>query len=197
MLAKALNRLPIDVFCQDILEFPIEEEIEKRSKPGKKAKVIANLPYNLTTPIIQRLIPMHQHFSHIAVMVQEEVARRFSALPGSKDYGSITVFLNFYSVPSYGFKVSRNCFYPSPKVDSAIVLFELKPPPAVHSIEGFFSMTRTAFGQRRKMLKSSLKKLYPTEMVEEGLKKIGKNPQIRPEQLSLNDFIQLYSLLNR
>lgn len=195
VLADALKRLPVEVYCQDILEFSIAEEVSKRLPEGKRGKVIANLPYHVTTPIIQQLVPLHRHFSHIVVMVQDEVARRFTAAPGSKEYGSITVFLNFYTRAKYAFKVSRNCFYPSPKVDSAIVLFELQKPPAVSSVEDFFRLTRTAFGQRRKMLTSTLKHLYPRNKIEEGLQHIGISSQARPEELSLDHFIRLFEFL--
>ena len=81
----------------------------------QKAKVIANLPYHLTTPIIIKLAPLRHLISELVLMVQDEVARRICAKPGCKEYGSITVFLNYYTNPSYAFKVSRNCFYPVPK----------------------------------------------------------------------------------
>lgn len=196
ILAKGLERLTtegrLEIYCRDILEFPLEEKLETISG---KAKVIANLPYHLTTPIITRIIPKNHLFSEVIVMVQEEVARRFVGVPCTKEYGALTVFLNFYSHPYYGFKVSRNCFYPKPNVDSALVKFQLHAPQQGISEELFFRMTRTAFGQRRKMLRNTLGTLYPDAPIETILQEIGKSPTSRAEELSLNDFIQLFTLL--
>lgn len=197
VLARGLERLNIrgtlQVFCEDILEFPLGQAIEGIHP---KPKVIANLPYHLTTPIITALALKHALISEVIVMVQEEVARRFAASPSTKEYGAITVFLNFYSKPSYGFKVSHNCFFPKPKVDSAVVKFVLQPPPSDIPQTLFFTMTRTAFNQRRKMLSKSLQGLYPPEKVRESLEKINKSPKSRPEELSLEEFLALFKLLN-
>lgn len=198
ILAKALERLQTEdlrlkIFCEDIMEFPIAEAL--MDKP--KAKVIANLPYHLTTPIIARFSPLKDLFSKLVVMVQEEVARRFAAKPKTSEYSSFSVFLNFYSNPVYAFTVSRNCFYPSPKVDSAVVSLELKTPPSVSNQEHFFIMTRTAFEHRRKMLRGSLKELYATEAITESLIALGLNPKARPEELSLNEFIALFESLQQ
>jgi 16S rRNA (adenine1518-N6/adenine1519-N6)-dimethyltransferase len=197
VLAKALERLQtseknLQIFCEDILMFPIEETLSQQLKPLQKAKVVANLPYHLTTIILARLVVMNRLFSSLVLMVQEEVARRFTAKPGTSDYGSFTLFLNFYCRPKYGFQVSKNCFYPIPNVDSAIVLLELKEPPYVSNQEKFFEMTRTAFKHRRKMLRSSLRDLYDPDRIMETLKKIECSPQARPEELSLDQFLNFF-----
>lgn len=196
-LAKGLEQLndienKLEVYCDDILKFPLEDTLKKTNQ---KAKVIANLPYHLTTPIMTNLIPRNDLFSDIVVMVQEEVARRFVANPCTKDYSSLTVFLNFYSTSQYGFKVSRNCFYPKPKVESAVAKFSLHPPSEGVSEEKFFKMTRTAFGQRRKMLSKTLRNLYPSKSIQEILTEINKSPKSRPEELSLEDFLELHNKL--
>lgn len=196
VLATALQRLQtpscqLEVFCQDILDFPLQSLASKG-----KIKVIANLPYHLTTPILAQLVTHHEQFSSLTLMVQDEVARRFTASPGTKDYSSFTIFLKFYSDPVYAFHVSRNCFYPAPKVDSAVVRLDLKAPPAGIQ-EDFFRLTRTAFEHRRKMLRASLKSLFGSEQIEHSLALIGKNPLARPEDLSLNDFLELYTLLKK
>src|SRR5262249_232623 len=134
VLARALERLQtpaqsLTLFCHDILTFPLEKEMPRLMKEGQKAKVIPNLPYHLTTPILAQLVPLRELFSSLTVMVQEEVARRFTAQPGTADYSSFTLFLRFYTTPHYAFTVSRNCFYPSPKVNSAIVMLQLREPP--------------------------------------------------------------------
>jgi len=201
VLADALNRLKtagkdIDIHTQDILEFPIENALSEHLTDGKKAKVIANLPYHLTTPILARLVLLHQTFQSITVMVQEEVARRFTAKPGTSDYSSFTVFLNFYSSPRYAFTVSKHCFYPEPKIQSAVVTLDLKTPPLVSDQQKFFEMTRTAFEHRRKMLRGSLRSLYDPKAIEQALAEIGQNTQARPEELSLEEFLLLFEKLN-
>lgn len=201
ILSKALERLKtptrsLDIFCEDILTFPLEKILLPHLQQGQKAKVIANLPYHLTTPILVQLVPMRHLFSSLTVMVQEEVARRFTAKAGEADYGSFSVFLNFYTTPSYQFFVSRQCFYPAPRVDSAVVRLDLKEPPAVENSEAFFKMTRTAFSHRRKMLRGALKELYEPAAVMQALEQIGQNPLARPEELSLETFLSLFSLLN-
>lgn len=202
VLAQALDRLQtpsqqLSTFCDDILSFPLEKEIPLRLKEGKKAKVIANLPYHLTTPIIAKLIPLREIFSSLTLMVQEEVARRFTAQPGTAEYSSFTIFLRFYTEPRYAFTVSKNCFYPAPKVNSAVVVLQLREPPlsASHDVATFFQLTRTAFEQRRKMLRASLKELFPPQVVEGALKAIGQNPLARPETLSIEQFLQLHAIL--
>lgn len=187
-LSQRLNNDKLTVFEEDILQFDLEQ-----CASSKPVKVIANLPYNLTTPILQRLLPRHDIFSRVVVMVQDEVAQRIVANPGNKTYGAFTVFVNFYTTPKYEFTISNKCFYPQPKVSSAIVSFDLHAPPEVE--DDFFTMTRTAFAQRRKMMRSTLKKLYPN--IEEALTALNLNPQARPEELSLQDFIKLSSKLVR
>lgn len=201
ILANALERLKtdgrhLDIYNDDILTFPLEDILTPLLRGGRKAKVIANLPYHLTTPIIVHLIRMRHLFSSLILMVQDEVARRFVALPKTSAYSSFTVFLNFYSKPHYDFTVSRHCFYPSPKVNSAIVSIELKEPPQVSDEDAFFVMTRTSFGHRRKMLRGSLRELYSPASIEAALIGIEKNPQARPEELSLEEFIKLFEILN-
>lgn len=197
-LASALERLKtssnhLEVYCDDILTFPLEDKLAGHPK----IKVIANLPYNVTTPILVYLISKQHLFSSFTLMVQEEVARRFTAVPDNKDYSSFTVFLSFYTHPHYAFSVSKNCFYPKPTVESAVVVLEPRTPPHVDSVEGFFQMTRLAFSHRRKMLRGSLKPLYDPERITEALTKIVGDPLARPEKLSLEDFLRLFEMLNK
>lgn len=192
-LAHALERFKgpdrhLEVYCDDILTFPLAEKLPK----DKKIKVIANLPYHVTTPILVYLLSQRSFFYSFTVMVQEEVGRRFTALPGNKDYSSFTVFLNFFSNPSYAFTVSHHCFFPAPKVNSAVVVLKMKEPPQVENEEEFFKLVRTAFEHRRKMLRASLKTLIPQNIISSTLEKIGQNPLARPENLSLTDFLNFY-----
>jgi 16S rRNA (adenine1518-N6/adenine1519-N6)-dimethyltransferase len=200
VLAEALKRLEgiggqLEVFNEDILKFPIEDELGKRLKTGQKAKVIANLPYHLTTPILLTLVKMPATIDSLIVMVQEEVARRFTAMPSTKEYSSLTVCLRYYSNPQYGFTVSKHCFYPCPKVTSAIAKLDLRVPPSVSNEERFFLLTRTAFEHRRKMLRSSLREIYEPSQVMASLEALQMNPQARPEDLSLEQFISLFERL--
>lgn len=203
-LASGLKKLQspdqrLTVFSEDILEFPLGLRLKPFLKPEQKIKVISNLPYHLTTPILKHLIEGNDRdlFSHIVVMVQDEVARRFTASCGSPDYSSASVFLSFYTKPSYAFKVSNQCFFPTPKVQSAVVILELKEPPLKDKKDLFFKMTRTSFGHRRKMLRSSLSELYSPAKIMEALEAIGLKPTARPEELSLERFLQLFKLLNQ
>ncbi len=199
-LATALQRLQtpnhqLEIFNEDILTFSLEK-IAQRLKGQDQSKVIANLPYHLTTFILTRFILEHRLFSSLIVMVQEEVARRLTAAPGTKDYSSFTVFMHFYTNPHYAFSVSRHCFYPQPQVDSAIIILDLKPPPLTQGEEKqFFNLTRTAFEHRRKMLRASLKTLFDPQSISAALEAIGQNPLARPEDLSLSEFLQFYQIL--
>ncbi len=201
VLARELERLQTEpkqltVFCEDIMKFPLQETLKKKLKPGQKAKVIANLPYHLTTPILALLGPFHDMIASLTVMVQEEVGRRMTAKAGTPEYGSLTVFLEFYAKLKYAFTVSRNCFYPIPKVDSAIIVLELRPPPLQGEQEvEFFKITRTSFGHRRKMLRASLKDLYEPAVITKALEELGLNPLARPEDLTLNEFLKLHKQL--
>jgi 16S rRNA (adenine1518-N6/adenine1519-N6)-dimethyltransferase len=180
IFAEALKRFKnVEVFAKDIRDFEL-------SVIPEKTKVISNLPYHLTAPILTLLVRRHDLFSTLTVMVQEEVARRMIAKPKTKDYGSLSVFLNFYSQPRYAFKVSRHCFYPQPKVDSAVVALTLEKPP--QDTEGFLSFVRTAFQYRRKMIKTTL-----GEPIGDILKQLGENPKSRPEDLSLDTFLKVFT----
>lgn len=192
--ASALHRLQTQDQRLTVIEGDIlEQDLSKVLKP--RTKLVANLPYQITTPILTAFLPKKVFFESITVMVQKEVAARFTALPSTSDYSSITVFVQFYSDPHYGFTVEPTCFYPPPRVKSAVVKFTLKDhlPPAYSgsSEEAFFAMTRRAFQQRRKMIRSSLKLVYDQESIDRGLEKIGKGLQVRPENLSLADFLIL------
>jgi len=200
-LGQALERLQtphntLSIYCEDILQFPLEQILPTFLKEGQKAKVIANLPYQLTTSILARLAPLNELFSSITVMVQQEVARRFTGSPGSREYGSFTVFLNFFSDSVFNFKVSRQCFFPIPNVESAVMTLKLKKPPAEIDQKQFFTLTRTAFKQRRKMLKSTLRESYEPSLIAEVLTQIGLNPLARPEDLSVENFIELFKKLH-
>ncbi len=201
--AGALMRLQkepgsLTVHQDDILNFPIEDCLQKLSKEGRKVKIVSNLPYHITTPIAVRLLPLHNTLSSLTIMVQKEVGLRICAKEGSADYGSLSLFTQFYADPSYCFTIPPTCFFPRPKVHSSIIHLELKRPPLAERDEpAFFALTRTAFKQRRKMLRTSLKELYGKERLTECMQQAGLELRIRPEELSLNQFLLLFDRLSR
>lgn len=197
-LAGLLRRLCPDenrlvIFNEDFLSFDLEKHLQKELAAGSKAKVAANLPYHITTPILTKLVPLYSVLSDVVVMMQKEVAERCAASSSCKDYSSLTIFLQFFSKIKYSFTVDRNCFLPKPSVQSAVVHFFLTPPRAVPDQDFLFKLIRTSFCQRRKMLKTSLKDLCSSCLVQASLEKQNLNPLIRPEELSLEQFIQLSS----
>lgn len=188
--AEALQRFKnpnLQINEQDFLKYPLED----LKGCFKNIKVIANLPYSITTPILSKLFSHHDLFSSYTIMVQKELAYRICAKPNTKDYSSISLYTSFYTDPEVAFQVSKNCFIPSPKVDSAILHLSSKKTAPI-DIDHFFQFTRAAFGQKRKMLSSSLKTFCDKEGIQEALYQIGLSKQARPGELSLQEFIELF-----
>lgn len=201
VLAGALSRLEgpvgkLEVVSADIMDFPVTEQLKARLQPGQRAKVIANLPYHLTTPILAKLIPLYECIESLTVMVQKEVADRMVAPPGGRDFSSLSVFLQFHADVKIAFQVSRNCFFPKPGVDSAVVTLALHRPLHVSNQEAFFLLVHTAFEHRRKMLRSSLRDLYSPDHITAALTALQLNPLARPEELSVESFCQLFEHLH-
>jgi 16S rRNA (adenine1518-N6/adenine1519-N6)-dimethyltransferase len=153
-------------------------------------KVIGNLPYSITTPILETICT--KSFVSFTFMAQKELADRLIAPPGSKLCGSISVFIQSHGQITGSFPVSRSCFYPSPSVDSTVlsIQFHQEREPLE-----FFTLVRTAFQQRRKMITSSLKKLFPQEEIKNALKEAGALATARPEALSLKEWKTLFKTL--
>lgn len=194
-LSAALNRLNtsdhrLKVVTADALKVPLHDLYSLFPDPKKKIQLISNLPYHITTPLLNRFVSENSHIENIIVMVQEEMGRRMSAKPGTSEYGSLTVFLEFFAHVSYLFKVGRTCFYPAPKVDSAVIKITPQTTNETIEKEKFFIMTRTAFQQRRKAIRNSLKNIYPE--IETTLNALGLAPLTRPEELSCAQFITLF-----
>jgi 16S rRNA (adenine1518-N6/adenine1519-N6)-dimethyltransferase len=194
-LAADLERLQtpderLTVLCQDALTLSYPSLLK-----GKQAKVVANLPYQITTPLLITLLPLYPTLTSLTVMVQKEFADRLRASPKTADYGSITLFMNFYGAITHHFVVSPHCFYPKPKVHSTVIHCQLKSACLAEDAERFFVLTRSAFQQRRKMLKVSLRHLYSITQIEEGLEQLKLPPTSRPEELSLEQFLALYRFL--
>lgn len=183
-LAEQLSRFQngrLHVFAADFLKFPLE------TLP-KNIKVVANLPYHITTPILEKLF--EHSFSSITIMVQKEVADRMAAASGTKTFGSLSLFVQFYATIHSSFTVPPTCFYPQPKVDSTVIRLDAKTPPSIPAIP-FFHLVHKAFQQRRKMLTSSL--ALSKELVRNALIAIGARPDARPETLSFNQWVMFAS----
>ena len=186
----------VSVIHQDILKTDI-----RALTGGEKAKVVANLPYYITTPILLKLLEEDLPISSISVMVQKEVADRMCAGPGSKDYGALSLAVQYYSCPEKGGIVPPHCFIPRPKVDSALIRLDKyeQPPLQVESSDHLFKLIRASFNQRRKTLangvcNSGMFKVSRAD-VEEILQSLGFSATIRGEALTLEEFAKVSDLL--
>lgn len=196
IFAKALEDLgdqkSLHIICDDFLSFPLEDFLSSFPKGKEKIKVVANLPYQISTPILTKLLPLHEKIETITVMLQKEFAHRCVGKVGTNDYSSFSLFVQFFSDPSYRFTVEPTCFIPKPNVRSSVVQFRLRKPALETGQESFFQLTRSTFAQRRKMLRSTLKKEYSLDVIEKTLQNLGCLLTTRPEELSLSQFLQLH-----
>lgn len=184
----------IDIIYDDFLNRDIKSDIKKYNY--KNIMVVANLPYYITTPIITKFIEEKIDVEKIIVMVQNEVADRFSAIPETKSYNSLTIFLNYYFDIKKAFTVSRNVFYPKPNVDSAVVVFERKNKKIkVKNEDMFFKLVRDAFVQKRKTIKNNLKG-YNLKKIEKILNSYGKDINCRAENITINEFADISNNLD-
>lgn len=161
-------------------------------------KVVANLPYYITTPILLTLLERRLPITRIVTMVQREVAERMIALPGGRDYGALSVAVQYYTEPRLAIEVSPRCFLPPPAVESAVMdcVVRKTPPVAVEDEKHFFRVVRAAFGQRRKTIGNALKSLgLPRDILQGALSKAGIDPLRRGETLSLSEFAALAGVL--
>lgn len=181
-----------------------DEQQQKLSKISSAPayKVVANLPYYITTPILMKLLESGAPISSITVMVQKEVADRMKAAPGGKDYGALSLAVQYYSDPVILAKASSGCFLPPPKVDSEVICLTVKAPEdrvLVKNPAAMFSLIHAAFSQRRKTLVNALKNdpslKLSREQVIGALSKLGLDETIRGERLSVQQFAQLSNLL--
>lgn len=189
IFAKALalqNHARLQVIHSDVMDICFHE----LGKPfAKKVKIVANLPYNLTTPILYKILQAHQAVASACLMVQQEVAERFMAPSKTKLYGAINVAINYYAKARYGFFVSRNSFYPAPRVDSAVIHLALDKPFTAADDTLFFAMVDKAFSMRRKQLASSLREFFPPEKIQQALASLKLAPTTRPEELSIQEWV--------
>ena len=179
----------IEVIYEDFLKANVKKDIEGHNY--KKIYLVANLPYYITTPIILKVIEDDLQIDKMVVMVQKEVGDRFKAQPGTKDYSSLSVYLNYYYDVKKILDVSKNVFMPKPNVDSIVIEFKKKETlQYLKNKEKFFKLVRDAFKQKRKTLKNNLKE-YNLSIIAEILKKYNMDLSIRAEQISLDIFIDI------
>ena len=184
----------------DILKVDINRIVEEENR-GRPVKVVANLPYYITTPIIMGLFESHAPIQSITVMVQKEVADRMQVGPGTKDYGALSLAVQYYAKPEIVANVPPNCFIPRPNVGSAVIRLtrHREPPVQVENEAGFFALIRAAFNQRRKTLVNALGNASEIDVTKEdaaeALERLGLPPAVRGETLTLEQFARLSGCL--
>ncbi len=198
----------VSIMNEDILKMDIKRLAEEKNS-GRPVKVVANLPYYITTPIIMGLFESHAPVSDITIMVQEEVAERMQTGPGTKDYGALSLAVQYYAKPETVLKVSASCFMPRPNVGSAVIRLTRfgEPPVKADDEEKLFSVIRAAFNQRRKTLANALANAsaikcaggvavrVTRQQVCDALERMGLAQTIRGEALSLAQFAEFCNLL--
>ena len=191
-----------EIINNDVLKVNIQDIIKKAKQEGlKNVKVVANLPYYITTPIIMKLLEEKLNLKTITVMVQKEVAQRLTEKPGGENVGAITYGVWYYTNPSIIISVPKDCFLPSPEVDSAVIQLEVlsKPRIDVENEEEFFKLIKIAFMQKRKTLVNALENgnIASKNELYEILNKLNLNEKIRAEKLTLEDFANLYAEIHK
>ena len=187
----------IEVVHGDILKLDLKELIDNKLEGGP-IKVVANLPYYITTPIIGKLLEEDFNIHSIIIMVQKEVADRIVATPNSKEYGALSLFINFYSHPQIILKVPKTVFMPQPRVDSAVVKLNIKDELPDVDRDLFFKVVKSAFNKRRKTLLNSLSSGelgLEKEIIKNVLKEADIPFNIRAENLNIEDFIKISKTL--
>lgn len=192
----------VKIINEDVMKVDLAKLAEEENG-GKPLKVVANLPYYITTPIIMGLFENHVPLKSITVMVQKEVADRMQVGPGTKDYGALSLAVQYYAKPYIVANVPPNCFMPRPKVGSAVIRLERyeEPPVKVKDEKLMFRIIRASFNQRRKTLANGLKNSaeldFTKEEIAAAIAGIGKEPGVRGETLTLEEFAGLADELSR
>lgn len=190
----------VTVINEDVLKLDVKK-LASEEHAGRPVKVVANLPYYITTPIIMGLFEHDVPVESITVMVQKEVADRMQTGPGSKDYGALSLAVQYYAEPYIVANVPPNCFMPRPKVGSAVIRLTRhgKPPVEVKDEKLLFDIIRASFNQRRKTLANGLNNSgtldLPKEEITKAIEKLGKGPGVRGESLTLEEFARLSNYL--
>ncbi len=192
----------VEVLHGDILKQDIQQ-IADTYNDGKPIKVVANLPYYITTPIIMELFESHVPLANVTVMVQKEVADRMKAEPGTKDYGALSLAVQYYAKPYIAAFVPPNCFMPRPNVGSAVIRLDClaRVPVEVHNEKLMFRLIRASFNQRRKTLQNgianSAELSFTKEQAARAIEQVGFDVRIRGEKLGLEEFARLADGLER
>ncbi len=190
----------VTILNEDILKVDINKLAEEKNG-GKPIKVVANLPYYITTPIIMGLFESNVPLDSITIMVQKEVADRMQVGPGTKDYGALSLAVQYYAKPQIAANVPPNCFMPRPNVGSAVITLKRyeKPPVEVEDAKLMFRIIRASFNQRRKTLVNGLNNSpeisLSKEVIAQAIEKLGVSPSIRGEALTLEQFARLSNLI--
>jgi len=184
----------VEVINQDVLKFDFKSFLENIKG---KLTVFGNIPYYITTPIIERLLENQAKIKTAYLTVQKEFAQRVIADPGSKQFGSLSCFLQYFTQAKIKFIISKGSFWPRPKVDSCLLELKMREVPAVkvNDEELFFKIIRSGFNQRRKTLRNSLKEVVKRGTLDLFFKKYQIKENIRPEQLSLSEFALLANMV--
>lgn len=186
----------VTIINEDVLKVDIRKFAEEKNG-GRPVKVVANLPYYITTPIIMGLFENHVPLHSITIMVQKEVADRMRMGPGTKDYGALSLAVQYYAEPYLVANVPQNCFMPRPKIGSAVIKLTVheKPPVTVKDERLMFRLIRASFNQRRKTLANGLNNSpelhYSKEQIAQAIEILGMGPSVRGETLTLEQFAVL------
>jgi 16S rRNA (adenine1518-N6/adenine1519-N6)-dimethyltransferase len=193
LVTRYENAPNVRVVAGDVLELPLADIVEE-----PRATVVANLPYNITTPVLFRLLELRRRLPRAVVMIQHEVAQRLAAKPGGKAWGVLPVLIQTWADVRIAFRVSRRAFVPPPRVESAVVDVRWRPEPRVDVGDGssYRAVVRAAFGQRRKMLRNALADLGAARGLDAAallaaFERAGIDPGLRAERLSIEDFARL------
>lgn len=195
-LSLQIEEFPhLTLLCQNVLKFDLKKYFKKEKIA--RARVVSNLPYYISTPVLEYLFERSEFFEDIFLTLQKEVALRMVSKACEANYGSLSCFVRYYCEPEILFKIPAGCFRPRPKVDSVFVRLIVRKDPVsywkVQSEEFLFCVIRTAFGQRRKMLKSGLRDLL--EKKPSAVKEAGDLLECRPEEISLEEYVRLSNIL--
>ncbi|MDO5541353.1 MAG: 16S rRNA (adenine(1518)-N(6)/adenine(1519)-N(6))-dimethyltransferase RsmA [Eubacteriales bacterium] len=192
----------VEILNADILQVDIGSLVEEKNG-GKPIKVVANLPYYITTPIIMGLLEKHVPVDSITVMVQKEVAQRMQAQPGTKDYGALSLAVQYYCEPYIAANVPPNCFIPRPKVGSAVIRLKThgEPPVKTEDETLMFRLIRASFNQRRKTLANGLNNSaelqFSKQEIASAIEMLGVPAGVRGETLTLSQFARLADILSQ
>lgn len=190
----------VKVIHADVLSLDLEKLVQEENG-GRPIKVVANLPYYITTPIIMALFEQHVPLANVTVMVQKEVAARMKSGPGSKDYGALSLAVQYYAEPYIVANVPCNCFMPRPNVDSAVIRLTRyeEPPVQVKDEKMLFKIIRASFNQRRKTLQNGLNNSselnFTKDQIAVAIAEAGFSPSVRGEALTLEQFAKLTDIL--